>query len=447
MQKSKLRIARMMTRNNVVGMRFFLAAVFCTLLYMGSCQTNPPTPLGIVVLCINRSIPYPSRFDNLLPRTGDQLRYQILIYTQEGWYTKGSYNPRRISGVYFDLSGWSVVAVGGAAVSAVPPPSLPRYANEWRWGSSRISWTLSGRHIVDRERTFSSVWTNDERRYYMYEINQDGDGWYRELFYTGPGMRIIAVRFELTVHGRGYRFYAGPPPGVRASELGRQSFGAYWNSIYNQYVYYLRAGGYDLSGWSTTNGRTADAGFEPIFVRPGQRFLNQIDLAPISSVQAREFAYLAMSMIGIPYEWGGKHYQLRASDVAYDPRDQDGSHGFGLDCSGFVYVALEMTNRIYGYYAWIRQENRMYFGVNRVMALSDPLPSGQHGYLALGDVFCRPSSRNHPPHVAIYIGRGAMYQRYVGYRVVECASDGEVEGAVMRDLRNASTYHPRRLRL
>lgn len=71
----------------------------------------------------------------------------------------------------------------------------------------------------------------------------------------------------------------------------------------------------------------------------------------------------------------------------------------------------------------------------------DALPSGGHTDLRLGDLFCRTRS---PSHVAIYIGGAAP--GYLGYRVVESASDGQVEGVVMRDLKNVSTYHAYRLR-
>lgn len=251
------------------------AVAFCALLNLGVCQTSPPTPLGIAVLCINRSVPNPRRVDNVNPEKGHQLRYQILIYTNNGWYTQGSYNPRRIQGVYFDASGWSVVAVGGSLLASPTPPSIPQVLGAdraWRWASPRIRWTLSGRHIVDRETTFSNVRTDNIRRYYMYEISYDSSSaWYKEINWINIGMRIIAVRFELTLNNRNYSFYAGPPPGVRESRR-RTS----WDSLYNQYVVYMNTIGYGLLGASSTGDGVTDAAFTPIFVYPGQRFLSQL---------------------------------------------------------------------------------------------------------------------------------------------------------------------------
>jgi cell wall-associated NlpC family hydrolase len=63
-----------------------------------------------------------------------------------------------------------------------------------------------------------------------------------------------------------------------------------------------------------------------------------------------------------------------------------------------------------------------------------------------GDLFCRPQIGDRAAHVAIYLGYGAAIPGSINYKVVESASDGQVEGCVIRDLPSPSTYDPYRLR-
>jgi hypothetical protein len=63
--------------------------------------------------------------------------------------------------------------------------------------------------------------------------------------------------------------------------------------------------------------------------------------------------------------------------------------------------------------------------------------------LAVANLIALPDTLN---HVAIYLGYGAAIPGSINYNVVECASDGQVEGCVIRDLPSSSTYDPYRLR-
>jgi hypothetical protein len=285
----------------------------------------------------------------------------------------------------------------------------------------------------------------------MYNHNpggQAGSAWWKELSYAEPGMRIVGVKFRIRLEGKEYIFYACPPPGVLDS--GPRAGEAVWESQHNQAAKSTGGFGHEIpiafSQYHMVRPRVlGNSAFSPIFVHTDSRYWDERGNVGSSSIAASVFADVAVSFVGIPYQWGGKTYLMLASTVDYDPRSRTGTQGFGLDCSGFVYCALSRTATVHGFYPWITTENRLNFGVDRIMARSDRLRG--HSWMLRGDLFCRPRIGDRAAHVAIYLGYGAAIPGSINYKVVECASDGQVEGCVIRDLPSSSTYDPYRLRL
>jgi hypothetical protein len=418
-----------------------------------SSDTRPPNPLGILLVCTNRSELGPTWYiNNRTPKTRSQMRFQVLLKTDRGWFTVGSYNPDRIRGVYWDGRFWSSIAQDGERpfynISIEDPPLN---AQEWQWSRPDIQWLTGITHNVDHETFFSSVRTTGSARYYMYNHNpggQAGSAWWIERSFTAPGMRIVGVKFRIRLERREYIFYACPPPGVLDS--GPRVGEAVWESQHNQAA--RSAGGFGheipiaISGYRMSRPPVSgNSAFSPIFVHTDTRYWDETGNVGSSSTAASVFADVAVSFVGIPYQWGGKTYLMLASTVDYDPRSRTGTQGFGLDCSGFVYCALSRTATVHGFYPWITTENRLNFGVDRIMARSDRLRG--HSWMLRGDLFCRPRIGDRAAHVAIYLGYGAAMPGNINYKVVECASDGQVEGCVIRDLPSSSTYDPYRLRL
>lgn len=127
------------------------------------------------------------------------------------------------------------------------------------------------------------------------------------------------------------------------------------------------------------------SGFVPLHVRPNSACLenNGMQLGAGSN-QSRELVRSALSMVGIPYEWGGKGYALPIP-LVYRMRasvgEHDGNQGFGLDCSGLVYQAawraywtsqrlaarglLPSNER---YYEWVQAADPNYFGVSAIIS-------------------------------------------------------------------------------
>jgi len=416
---------------------------------------RPPKPLGILLVCTNKS-ELGSTWDinNRMPKTKSQMRFQVLLKTDRGWFTVGSYNPNRIRGVYWDGSFWSSIAQDGERNRDTPIyiENAPFNAQEWQWSRPDIQWLTGITHNVDRETFFSSVQTTGSARYYMYNHNpggQAGSAWWKELSYTEPGMRIVGLKFRIRLEGKEYIFYACPPPGVLDS--GHRAGEAVWESQHNQAAKSTAHGfGHEIpvafSGYHMRRPPVlGSSAFTPIFVRTDPRYWEgRRGNVGSSSIAASVFTDVAVSFVGIPYQWGGKTYLMLASTVDYDPRSRTGTQGFGLDCSGFVYCALSRTATLYGFYPWITTENRLNFGVHRIMARSDRLRG--HSWMQRGDLFCRPQIGDRAAHVAIYLGYGAAIPGSINYNVVECASDGQVEGCVIRDLPSSSTYDPYRLR-
>lgn len=446
----------------------------------------PPKPVGIVLICKNLTQGQPSRdnyWDNFEPVLGQTVRFQVLVRCSDGrWYTHGRWNPHRIRDpytrqeIYFDTTGWSVVAAGyeievprdGTPFALpsprpwwCPSPGEPldfdlRFdaVYEWRWSTAASSPTielrLNGRHEVDYEQTFSSVYTplGSTERYYMYNLLETPiQNWYVEHVwnYIGeneaqrrgfrndyPGMRIVSARFRFSHRNRynpnadfDVELYAGPIPGVKPSPevlnrdnfLNNQGWRVDRQSEYNQYVGNRTSYGIRTVRINGTN-RTFFLGshFTPIYVRPNQLFhLDKCDA--FRSFASRELVNCALSMLGIPYEWGGKGYsahlglyspgyKMRASVTEHD-NEVEGDRGFGLDCSGFVYQSVWRANTISvalslnpHYYRWINGSNAYNFGVYAAIRTSDPI---NRDNAAPGDLLCLTGDGGN--HVAIFLRR------------------------------------------
>lgn len=347
-------------------------------------EDMPPKPLAMVVLSRNLTGGQPNQetyWDNLQPLLGQTVRFQVVIYASDGfWYTGVPWNPRGLQGVYFDArDGWTIVATGylvslSGEISLPSPLSLydPYRVREWRWRQPKIVQTLKCSHQVDDETTFSRVTTDSRTRYYIYTIEPSSiDDYSWNIDYTWrdpignyirafPGQRISVVKFRLrykkTIRGRAFvvdtLLYAGPIPGARESAKRDD-----WHSNHNQWVESIRASHVpnrpDPEDRESLRWAYIRTHFHPIYVRPCGTFLRLKGSVGHSSNAARELVICALSMCGIPYEWGGKGtetypvtsfldcgYSMRASDQAGDPRGVAGNHGFGLDCSGLLYQAI-----------------------------------------------------------------------------------------------------------
>lgn len=211
------------------------------------------------------------------------------------------------------------------------------------------------------------------------------------------------------------------------------------------------------SGARDRGGRVIMAGGSILqYVYPSEGYRTRSRFAEPSSDASLQLAIEATSLEGAPYEWGGKRYSPRggnASDVAYDAVDQFGEQGFGLDCSGLVYVSLVRVNARYGYYSWIQREDRLNFGVYRIAEIAESVSGGQTDW-RLGDLLIK----NNYKHVAIYLGIGGAVAGQNGGvifpKVVESVGfngngtlDSNENRVRVANLSNPSAYHVRRLPL
>lgn len=154
------------------------------------------------------------------PLTGDEIRYQVVVRGPGGWYTRGTYNPRRLRDTYFDSRGWVVVAYGSLEILGSPtevPPNVYKFDSD-REVSLRF---IDVFHVVDTEYQFTGVISREGYwRYYMYLLTggelRSGD-WYRTETLDSIGIKAIGAHMVIGRNRNVTHLFAGPLPGMRAS--------------------------------------------------------------------------------------------------------------------------------------------------------------------------------------------------------------------------------------